>query len=94
MQLVQKFKIENKKRKEKQNRKKKGKEAYLAKAHPRSPLSQPTRGLAWIPFRYPTGKRDPPGGNSSSSSIRRKQLAVERRRVTDAKIRATASDAL
>jgi hypothetical protein len=83
--LVREFKTakpKTGKRKERQDRKKKRRSV------------QPNRGLAWIPFRYPTDKQDPAGGNSSSSSIRRKQLAVERQWVTDAKIRATASDAL
>jgi hypothetical protein len=35
--------------KEKQDRKKR-EEAYLAKAHPRSPLSQPIGALANLPF--------------------------------------------
>jgi hypothetical protein len=58
MQLV-KFKTENQKKKKKQ--KNRG-ITHLAKVHLRGPLSQPTKSLAWIPFLYPTDRRDPRGG--------------------------------
>jgi hypothetical protein len=78
----------------KQNKTEKRGKLTWPQPNPAGLASQPTRGLAWIPFRYPTDKRDPLGENPSFSSIRRKLLAVELRRVADAKIRAIALDAL
>jgi hypothetical protein len=61
-----KFKLESKtenrrKRKTIETGKNRGK-THLAEAHLCGPLSQPIKSLAWIPFWYPTDRRDPRSG--------------------------------
>jgi hypothetical protein len=75
LQIKLEFKLEFKSVKqkiEKENYDRKREKLTWTKAHQRGLASWPVKSLAWIPFRYPTDRRDPPvrrGMPSSSSSL-------------------------